>query len=54
MSRIHLQCSDADLLDHSVAADFIFRQEPDEDEEEEEDDNNRKEDDDENDDGYSE
>ncbi len=57
MSGIH-PCPDADPLGHWIAADLLFRQEPDEDDEEE-DERNRKEDDDdnsgdENEDGYSE
>ncbi len=56
MSRIHPECSDSDPSDRSVAADLLFREEPDaeEYEEEEEDEGNGggKEDDD--DDGYSE
>ena len=56
MSRIHPECPDSDPSDRSVAADLLFREEPDaeEYEEEEEDEGNGggKEDDD--DDGYSE
>ena len=56
MSRIHPECSDSDPSDRSVAADLLFREEPDaeeyEEEEEDEDNGGGKEDDD--DDGYSE
>jgi hypothetical protein len=57
MSRIHPECPDSDPPDRSVAADVLFRQEPDdEQEEEEEEGGNGKEDDndDDEDDGYSE
>jgi len=57
MSRIHPECPDPDLPDHSVAADVLLRQEPDEEgdeEEEDEGDGKEKEDDDDTDDGYSE
>ena len=53
MSRIHPECSDSDLPDHSVAIDVFLRQEPDEEEDEEEDEGDGAEDDDQ-DDGYSE
>jgi len=58
MSRIHPECPESDRFDRSVAADVLFRQEPDEEEDEEEDEGDGKEDDgdddDETDDGYSE
>ena len=57
MSRIHPECPDPDLPDHSVAADVLLRQEPDEEgdeEDEDEGDGKEKEDDDDTDDGYSE
>lgn len=57
MSRIHPDCSGPDLPDYSVAADVMFRQEPDEEEDEEEDEGDGKEDDgddDTDDNGYSE
>jgi hypothetical protein len=59
MRRPHPESADSDTHDHSVAADVLFRQEPDEEEEEEEDDgdSDSKGDDDadeENDEGYSE
>jgi hypothetical protein len=49
MSRIHAERLDSDTSDRSVAADVLFREEPDEEEDEEDEDN--EEDDDE---GYSE
>jgi hypothetical protein len=54
MSRIHPECSDADPLDRSVAANALLRQEPDEEEDEDEGDAKEDEDDGEEDDGYSE
>ena len=36
MGRIHPECPDSDPSDRSVAADVLFRQEPDEEEEEDE------------------
>jgi hypothetical protein len=58
MSRMRPQCLVADRSDHSVSADVLLRQEPDEEEDEEEDEGDRKEDDEddeyEDDDGYSE
>jgi hypothetical protein len=45
MSRIFPECPDADASNRSVAADLLFRQEPD-DEDEEDDDNNGREDED--------
>jgi hypothetical protein len=57
MTRIHPEHPDSDLSDHSLAADVLLRQEPDEEEDEEEGEGDGKEDDDEddvNDDGYSE
>jgi hypothetical protein len=45
MSRIHRECLDSDPSDRSVAADVLFRQEPDEEEDEEEDKGDDKEDD---------
>jgi hypothetical protein len=57
MTRIHPEWPDSDPSDHSLAADVLLRQEPDEEEDEEEDEGDGKEDDDEddvNDDGYSE
>ena len=57
MSSIHPECPESDPSDRSVAADVVFRREPDEEEDEEEDQGNGKEDgddDDEDDDGYSE
>jgi hypothetical protein len=58
MSRIHSACPDSDRSDGVVAADVLFREEPDEeeDEEEEEDEGDGKDDDDDDDrdDGYSE
>jgi hypothetical protein len=56
MSRIRPQFLHADCSDHSVAADVLLRQEPDEEEDEEEDEGDRKEDeeDEDTDDGYSE
>jgi hypothetical protein len=57
MTKIHPERSDSDLSDHSLAADVLLRQEPDEEEDEEEDEDDGKEDEDEddaNDDGYSE
>jgi hypothetical protein len=56
MSRIHPECADSDPPDRSLAANVLFRHEPDE-EEEEEDEDEGKEDNDDNDnddDGYSE
>ena len=55
MTRIHPERSDSDLSDHSLAADVLLRQEPDEEEDEEEDEGDDKEDDDDegDDDGYS-
>ena len=53
MTRIHPERPDSDLSDHSLAADVLLRQEPDEEEDEgdgKEDDNE----DDVNEDGYSE
>ncbi len=37
VTTIHLECPDSDPPDRSVAADVLFRQEPDEEEDEEED-----------------
>ena len=57
MSRIHRECPDPDSSGRSVAANVLFRQEPEEEEEDEEEDKgDGKEDDedDDNDDGYSE
>jgi len=57
MSRIHPERPDSDPSDHSLTADVLLRQEPDEEEDEEENEGDGKEDDDEddvNDDGYSE
>jgi hypothetical protein len=59
MSRIHRECPDPDSSGRSVAANVLFRQEPDEEEEEEDEEEDKgdgKEDDedDDNDDGYSE
>jgi hypothetical protein len=57
MSRICPEYPGSDASDHSVAADVLLRQEPDEEEDEEEDEGDGKEgddDDDEDDDGYSE
>ena len=56
MSRIHPECPDSDPSDHSVTADVLLRQEPDDEEDEEEDEGDGKEDDedDDNSDGYSE
>ena len=57
MSRICPKYPGSDASDHSVAADVLLRQEPDEEEDEEEDEGDGKEgddDDDEDDDGYSE
>ncbi|MGB8062221.1 MAG: hypothetical protein WCF26_10025 [Candidatus Sulfotelmatobacter sp.] len=57
MRRPIPECPDSDPPDGSVAADVLFREEPDEEEDEEEDENDGKEDDDhgdETDDGYSE
>jgi len=58
MSRTHPECSNSGPFDRSLAADVLFRQEPDEEEDEEEEDGNGEEDDeddeDEDDDGYSE
>jgi hypothetical protein len=52
MSRIHAECLDSDTSDRSVAADVLFREEPDEEEDDEdEQDEDNEEDDDE---GYSE
>jgi hypothetical protein len=52
MIKLHPECPHTNTLDHSVVADFLLRQEPDE-----EDEGNRKEDnddEDDSDDGYSE
>ena len=56
MNRIHPECRDSDPSDRLVAADFLFRQEPDEEEEEDEDEDEDEGDgkDDKDDDGYSE
>ena len=57
MTKIHPERPDSYSSDHSLAADVLLRQEPDEEEDEEEDEGDGKEDDDEddvNDDGYSE
>jgi hypothetical protein len=58
MTKIHPERLDSDPSDHSLAADALLRQEPDEEEDEEEDEGDGKEDDDDeddvNDDGYSE
>jgi hypothetical protein len=58
MSRIFPECPDADASNRSVAADLLFRQEPDDEEDEEEEDEDQDEDQDEEDDdedeGYSE
>jgi hypothetical protein len=54
MSRIHSACPDSDRSDGLVAADVLFRQEPDEEEEEDEGDGKDDDDDDDRDDGYSE
>jgi len=56
MSSIHPECPGSDPSGHSVAAEVLVREAPDEDEEENEDDHKKKEDDDEDDedDGYSE
>jgi len=56
MHRMNPECPDSGHADRSVAADVLFRQEPDEEEEEEEGDGKEKEDDgdDDTDDGYSE
>ena len=56
MSRPRPESADSDTRDHSVAADVLLRQEPDEEEDEEEDEGDRKEDDEDEDadDGYSE
>jgi hypothetical protein len=56
MSRIHPESSDSDPSDRSVAANVLFRQEPDEEEDEEHEEDNGEEDDedDDNDEGYSE
>jgi len=57
MTRIHPERPASDLFIHSLAADVLLRQEPDEEEDEEEDEGDGKKDDDEddvNDDGYSE
>jgi hypothetical protein len=56
MSGIHPECPDPAPSDHSLAADALFRQEPDEEEDEEEDEGDGKEDDDDDDkedEGYS-
>jgi len=58
MSTIFPECPDADASNRSVAADLLFRQEPDDEEAEEEEDEDQDEDQDEEDDdedeGYSE
>ena len=54
MSRIHPECPNSDPINHWVAADVLFRQEPNEEEEEDEEDDNEQGDDDGEDDGYSE
>jgi hypothetical protein len=56
MSRICPEYPGSDASNHSVAADVLLRQEPDEEEDEEEDEGDGKDDDDDNgeDDGYSE
>jgi hypothetical protein len=57
MTEIHRTRPDSDPSDHSLAADVLVRQEPDDEEEEEEEEGDGKEGDDEddvNDDGYSE
>ena len=46
MIRIHPERADSDPSDHSLAADVLLRQEPDEEEDEEEDEGDGKEDDD--------
>jgi hypothetical protein len=53
MTKIHPERSDPDLSDHSLGADVLLRQEPDEEEDEEEDEDKRGEEDGD-DDGYSE
>jgi hypothetical protein len=54
MSRPRSESADSATHNHSVAADVLLRQEPDEEEDEEEDEGDGKDSDDENDDGYSE
>jgi hypothetical protein len=54
MSRINSEFPGSDSSDRSVAADMLFREEPDEEEDEEEDEGDGKEDDGATDDGYSE
>ena len=56
MTKIHPERPDSDLSDHSLAADVLLRQEPDEEEDEEEDEGDGKEggDNEGDDDGYSE
>jgi hypothetical protein len=55
MSRIFPECPDADASNRSVAADLLFRQEPDDEEDEEEEDEDQDEEgDDDEDEGYSE
>ena len=54
MSRIYPECPDSHPSDWPVAADVLFRQDPDEEEDEEEDEGDDNEDDDDDDDGYSE
>ena len=56
MSRTHPECPDSAAPDHSVAADVLLRQVPDEEEDEEEDDHKKEDDDDDGqtDEGYSE
>jgi hypothetical protein len=52
MSRIRSEYLDPDRADHSVAGDFLVREEPDEEEEEEDD--GKEDEDEEDDEGYSE
>jgi hypothetical protein len=55
MTKIHPERPDSDLSDHSLAAEVLLRQEPDEEEEDEDEEGDGKEDDDDDgDDGYSE
>jgi hypothetical protein len=57
MTKIHPERPDSDLSDHSLAAEVLLRQEPDEEEEDEDEDeegDGKEDDDDDGDDGYSE
>ena len=54
MDETYLQCPGSGPADHSIAADVLLRDEPDEEEEEDEDEHDSNEEDDDGDEGYSE